>query len=94
MSVDFFKKVTSLEQLHEILKKGTSEFFVELNHGVYSWKTIGYAAEDDRYGNPKLEILNEIDDSRQVLTEKNLFNERLTVIGRAINNGSFYYAWT
>ena len=29
-----FKKVTSLEQLHEILKKGTSEFFVQLNFGV------------------------------------------------------------
>lgn len=89
-----FKKVTSLKQLHDILKKGTSEFFVELNYGVRSWKTIGYADENDCYGNSKFEILNEIDDSLQILTEKNLFNERLTVIGKAINNGSFYYAWT
>lgn len=89
-----FKKVTSLEQLHEILKKGTSEFFVQLNYGVRSWKTIGYADENDCNGNSKFEILNEIDESRQVLTEKNLFNDRFTVIGRAINEGSFYYAWT
>lgn len=89
-----FVKVTSLKQLHEILKKGTSEFFVQLNYGVRSWKVIGYAAKNDRNGNSKFEILNEIDESRQILTEKNLFNPKCTNIGTAIQQGSFFYAWT
>ena len=92
-----FIKVKSLEHLKTILKEndnGTLECFIETNGGGRSWKTITYANEDDKDGNPKFEILNEIDETRQVLTEKNLFNERYTNIGKAIENGSFFFAWS
>ena len=91
---DEFVKVTSLNQLLQILDEGTSEFFILLNGGGKSWKTIGLAAEDDCNGQSKIEILNQMDETRQILTQKNLFNEKFTNIGKAIENGSFYYAWT
>lgn len=91
---DEFFKVTSLNQLLHILDRGTSEFFILLNGGGKSWKTISFAEADDCNGQSKIEILNQMDDTRQILTQKNLFNERFTHIGKAIENGAFYYAWT
>lgn len=91
-----FIKVKSLEHLKTILKEndnGTLECFIETNGGGKSWKTITYSPQCDRHGNNKFEILNEIDETRQVLTEKNLFNEKFTNIGKAIENGSFIFAW-
>lgn len=89
-----FKPVKTIEELKTILDGGASEFFVLLNPCARSWKTLNYADKLDRHGNYKIEILNDIDDSRQVLTEKNLFNRKFTNIGYAMKNGSFFYAWT
>lgn len=94
MAEQQFMKVTSLNQLQHILDNGTSEFFILLNGGGRSWKTLGFAAQNDRNGNSKIEILNEIDESRKVLTQENLFNPKYSNIGTAIKEGSFYYAWT
>lgn len=89
-----FKQIKTLNELKSILDKGTSEFFILLNAAGRSWKTLTYADELDKDGNNKIEIINEIDDSRQILTEKNLFNRRFTPIGEAMQKGAFYYAWT
>lgn len=92
-----FVKVKSLAHLKELIEhKGEIrclQCFVMLNGGGKSWKTITYSPQCDRHGNNKFEILNEIDETRQVLTEKNLFNEKFTNIGKAIENGSFIFAW-
>jgi len=91
-----FTQVKSLEHLKQLIDEndgGTLECFIELNGGGRSWKTITFADKNDKNGNAKFEILNEIDESRQVLTEKNLFNTKHTNIGDAINKGAFYFAW-
>ena len=89
-----FKQIKTIEELKSILNKGTSEFFILLNSAGMSWKTLTYADELDKDGNNKIEIINEIDDRRQILTEKNLFNRKFTYIGEAMRRGAFYYAWT
>ena len=85
-------KIKSLEHLIAILDKSENvrEFFILLNGNARSWKTITYADKLDRNGNYKLEILNEIDDTKQVLSLANMYNEKYTNIGLAIKQGSFY----
>lgn len=75
----------TLEKFKKILSDGMAhEFKIVLNGGAYSRKTI-YLRENGRYS-----ILNHIDDSRQTLTEKALFDESRTNIGKAINLNSLY----
>ena len=71
----------------------TGEFFILLNGGGRSWKRITISPQMDKNGNNKWDIVNEIDESHQVLTDKNLFNKRFTNIGEAMQQGSFYFAW-
>lgn len=79
------KQVKSMDQLKSILADGeTKEFFILLNGGLRSSKTISYDGDNTFY------VLNEIDDTEQVLTEQELMNNDLTNIGKAINNGAFY----
>jgi hypothetical protein len=42
------------------------------------------------YDDDTFYIINEIDDTEQTLTTKELFNDDYTNIGVAINNGTFY----
>lgn len=64
------------------------EFFIVLNGGGRSWKAITFADKTDRNGEYKLEILNEIDNTKQVLAMASLHKH--SNIGEAIDNGAFY----
>ena len=78
-------RVTSVEQLKEILNcPETKEFFIQLR-GFRSWKQISFDGTDKFY------ILNEIDNTEQVLTEKELFDKNKTNIGEAITKGAFFH---
>lgn len=79
------KQVKSVNQLKTILADGeTKDFFILLNFGLRSSKAISFDGDNIFY------VLNEIDDTEQVLTEQELMNSDITNIGKAINNGAFY----
>ena len=78
-------QVKSVEQLKEMIENAVHDYFIQLEFGARSSKMIDY--------NPttkKFEIINEIDYSKQKLTEKNLFNRKYTNIGYAITVGALY----
>ena len=76
------KQITSLEELIDTIQSGNHDFFI--GGGLCrSSKYIEY--DDDTFY-----IINEIDDTEQTLTSKELFNKDYTNIGVAINNGNFY----
>ena len=77
-------KVMSVEQIqHLIEEKNIHDFFVLLNGGLRSSKTIDY---DEGYFN----VVNEIDGTEQNLSYKDMENEELTNIGKAIKCGAFF----
>lgn len=81
------KQVKSIEHLKQILSARdgeTHEFFIQLNYGLRSSKLMSYDGESMFY------VTNEIDDTKQELSEQQLFDESLTNIGKAINCGAFY----
>ena len=80
-----FIKVTSSQQLIDMIMEGTHDFFIQLNFGARSSKMMDYSTKTKKFY-----ILNEIDGTEQVLCEKNLFNRKYTNIGYAIENGAFY----
>ena len=76
------KRIHSVEELIEEIKSGNNDFFI--SNGLFrSSKYIEY--DDDNFY-----IVNEIDDTEQTLTAKQLFDENYTNIGTSIKNGSFY----
>ena len=76
------KQINSIEDLIAEIQLGNHDFFIS-NGLIRSSKYIEY--DDDIFY-----IFNEIDDTEQSLTSKELFNEEYTNIGVAINNGTFY----
>lgn len=78
-------QVTSTEQLKRMTQEGVHDFFILLNGGARSSKQVDYNPHDQRFY-----IENEIDGTRQRLSERNLLNERHTNIGKAITAGAFY----
>ena len=89
MSEDF-KKISSIEDLKNIFLDNdgnhieySAECFVQLN-GCESWKTIGFNGEDLWL------VINQIDDTEEILTTEELLQ---TIIGRAIKQVQFYFAW-
>ena len=78
-------QVKSINQLKDILADGeTKDFFIQLNHGLRSSKSMSYDGDNTFY------VLNNIDDTEQELTEQELMDDDITNIGKAINNGAFY----
>lgn len=80
-----FKKIVSLETIKKECKKGSGvDCFISLAGGLMrSSKNI--------YWNGKtFEILNEIDGTTQNLSEKQLMDESLTHIGKALELGALY----
>ena len=76
------KQINSLEELIEAIQSGNHDFFI--GGGLCrSSKYIEY--DDDTFY-----IINEIDDTEQTLTTKELFDKDYTNIGFAINQGCFY----
>jgi len=78
-------QVKTVQQLKQMISEGVHDFFIQLNYGARSAKFVDYSTRDKRFY-----IENEIDGSKQRLNETNLFNERHTNIGKAINAGAFY----
>ena len=79
------KQVKSVNQLKAILADGeTQDFFILLNGGLRSSKTISFDGDDTFY------VENSIDDTEQELTASELMDSDLTNIGKAISNGAFY----
>ena len=76
------KQINSLEELINGIQSGNHDFFI--GNGLFrSSKYI-------EYDNDNFYIVNEIDDTEQTLTKKQLFDEDYTNIGTSINNGTFY----
>ncbi|MCQ2960630.1 MAG: hypothetical protein MJ198_10680 [Bacteroidales bacterium] len=82
-----FKKINSIEELKKCLGENNEykEFFILLNYGLRSSKTISYDKEKNIFW-----IFNEIDGTECSLTEEELKDEDITNIGKAINLGAFY----
>jgi hypothetical protein len=79
-----FIKVKDLEHLKSLIEnKNRHDYFIQLNFGVRSSKTIDY-------DNGKFQVTNEIDGSEQVLSDSEMMDESRTNIGKAINFGAFY----
>jgi len=82
-------KVNSIDELVGMLSDGSNleEFFINLG-GIRSSKNI-YLDEDEK-GNEVFNVLNEIDDTTQILTREQLADTKYTNIGKAIIDGRFY----
>jgi hypothetical protein len=77
------KQVKSLDELKEILgDHRRRDFRVVLNGGVFSRKSIRWCKDG------KWQILNHVDNTRQTLTEAELMDESLTLVGAAIPKGA------
>lgn len=76
------KQINSLQELIDTIQSGNHDFFI----GGGLCKSSKYIEYDD----DTFYIINEIDDTEQTLTTKELFNKDYTNIGTAINNGTFY----
>ena len=78
-------QVKSIEQLIEMSDNGIHDYFIQLNYGIRSSKTIDY-----NYETEKFDIVNESDYSEQSLSREQLMDENCTNIGKAIKCGAFY----
>lgn len=76
------KQINSVEELIEEIESGNNDFFI--GNGLFRSSKYIECDDDNFY------IVNEIDDTEQILTKKQLFDEDYTNIGTSINNGSFY----
>lgn len=80
-----FTRVNSLNELKQMCNGVTKDFFIQLNFGIRSSKSISYNKDTDTFY-----ILNEIDDTKQELNSQTIMDEDYTNIGKAITFGSFY----
>ena len=80
-----FTKVNSLDELKQMCDGVTTDFFIQLNFGVRSSKSISYNKDTDTFY-----ILNEINDTEQELNSQTIMDDGYTNIGKAITFGAFY----
>ena len=78
-------KVNSLDELKQICDGKMRDFFIQLNFGIRSTKTISYDSNTDKFY-----IVNFIDDSEQELNSKEIMDDKNSYIGKAIELGAFY----
>ena len=76
------KQINSVKELIEEINSGNHDFFI----GGGLLRSSKYI----EYNNDNFYIYNEIDDTEQTLTSKELFDKDCTNIGFAINQGCFY----
>ena len=79
-----YKKINTIDDLNRALNEDNTDF-VMANGLVRSSKFITYGDNDGEY-----DIINLIDDSRQILTEAQLFDPEWSNIGTAMKNGAFF----
>ena len=78
-------KVTSLDQLKEMIANGVHDYFIALNGGFRSSKYIDYSTKSCKFF-----IMNEIDNTDQTLNEKQLMDRDYTNVGYAMTVGALY----
>lgn len=72
--------VKSLSQLKELIKQGHTNYALVLGGGgMFSRKEINYSEKTKKF-----KIINRIDESKQTLTEKEIMDDSLTHIGKAM----------
>lgn len=78
------KQINTIKQLKEecINHGGCGEFFITLNYGCKSSKTIYFEQEGDDFN-----VIHEIDFSDEVMNENDL---RKSIIGEAMEAGALY----
>lgn len=76
--------INTIEELKDLAIQGV-ECYIALNSGFKSSKHITYIEDAEVF-----EVINYIDESEQILTEKDLFDEELTNIGKALNLKALY----
>jgi len=76
------KQINSIEDLIAEIQLGNHDFFI----GGGLLRSSKYI----EYNNDNFYIYNEVDDTEQTLTSKELFDKDCTNIGFAINQGCFY----
>lgn len=91
------KKVYSLAEITVQINKNIEkkdgqpvELIMLLNGGFYSRKSITLADEVDESGFDKFEVFNFVDDTTQILSLNELFDETKTNLGKAINAGAVF----
>lgn len=78
--------ITSVEMLKEICIEAETSIECFISFGIArSSKSIFFDEDEGKFS-----ILNEIDDSEQMLSEDELNDECLTNIGKAIKHNAFY----
>lgn len=75
--------VSSVDHLKELCYEKQEEFFIRLNFGARSSKSIEYYPDDNKFL-----IFNQIDDSEEFITEKQLKTD--TNIYDAIQKKAFF----
>ena len=79
------KKIKSWEQLKDLAGSDNGcDCFIKISGGLKSSKHITYDGQDEFF------VLNLIDESKQVLTEKQMKDKDVTNIGFALNVGALY----
>ena len=63
-----------------------TELIIKLNSNAISRKTITFADEEGKF-----EVFNFIDDTTQILSVDDLFDQTKTTIGKALQVGALYY---
>lgn len=76
-------KVNSLSELKQFISNGIHDYFIQLNFGLRSSKSIDY-------NDGKFYVQNCIDDTEQELTEEQMMDRDFTNIGYAIKQGAFF----
>lgn len=80
-----YRKINSLDELKQACMDHYADFVLQLNFGLRSSKEIEYNSEKDSFS-----IYNYVDDSEQVLTPKEIMDDKITNIGKGISYGAFY----
>lgn len=75
-------RIPTLDALNDALDDGNHSFAIILNGGLFSRKIIERTARGYR-------VHNGIDDTSQIFTVAQLFDERRTNIGKAMKLGAF-----
>ena len=82
-------RIATIEELRTLSQESERvECYIALQGGGRSSKIVWF--DEMREGIPVYEILNEIDDSRQLLTEPELWTE--SNIGQALDYGALFLA--
>ena len=81
-----YHRVKSLDELAVLCGQEPRDFWLVLNGNIGSRKTIRFQRKTKQF-----RIKNHIDDSTQLLTTKQLDDDRLTLIGKAISFGALFW---